>query len=198
MSQLPEASRLAALQLARRAIETFLRRGEVSHVSASDSALARPSGVFVTLHRHRRLRGCIGQVEPVEPLASAIAHCAVAAAREDPRFAPVALEELPEIEIELSVLSTLRLVRAEEVEVGRHGLLVTRGYRRGLLLPQVASERGWNPERFLEETCAKAGLEPRAWRDPSVLLHAFTAEIFSEREFSSALRASAVFGGDTR
>jgi AmmeMemoRadiSam system protein A len=198
MSQLPEASRWAALQLARRAIDTFLRRGEFPSVSLSDPALARPSGVFVTLHRHRRLRGCIGQVEPVEPLATAVARCAIAAAREDPRFEPVALQELPEIEIEVSVLSALLAIHPEMIEVGRHGLLVTRGYQRGLLLPQVARERAWDRERFLEETCAKAGLEPQAWRDPATLLHAFTAEVFSERDFASGLRAPAVSGGDLR
>ncbi len=198
MSQLPDASRLAALQLARRAIEMYLRRGEFPLVPLPDPALARLSGVFVTLHRHRRLRGCIGQVEPVEPLSTAIARCAVAAAREDPRFDPVALEELPEIVIELSVLSLLQPISAEKIEVGKHGLLVTRGYRRGLLLPQVASERGWSRERFLEETCVKAGLSTHAWRDPLTDLRAFTAEVFSEHEFASALRPSSVFGGDSR
>jgi AmmeMemoRadiSam system protein A len=188
MSQLPDASRLAALQLARRAIEAFLRQGELPDVSLADAALARPSGVFVTLQRRGRLRGCIGQVEPVEPLASALVRCAVAAALEDPRFEPVVLAELAEIEIEVSVLSPLQPVRPEMIEVGVHGLLVTRGHCRGLLLPQVARERGWSRERFLEETCTKAGLEAHAWRDPATLLHAFAAEIFSEREFASSLR----------
>jgi AmmeMemoRadiSam system protein A len=188
MSQLPEASRLAALQLARRAIEAFLRESQLPAVSLADAALARPSGVFVTLHRRGRLRGCVGQIEPVEPLSSALVRCAVAAAREDPRFEPVALAELVEIEIEVSVLSLLAPVRPEGIEVGVHGLVVTRGHCRGLLLPQVASERGWSRERFLEEACVKAGLETHAWRDPATLLQAFAAEIFSERDFASSAR----------
>ncbi len=185
-----------ALQLARRAIDTFLRRGECRYVSVADPSLARPSGVFVTLERGRRLRGCIGQVEPIESLAIAVARCAIAAAHEDPRFEPVVLPELPEIEIELSVLSALEPIRPEMIEVGRHGLFVTRGSRRGLLLPQVAGDRGWHRERFLEETCAKAGLEPHAWRDPATLLRAFTAEVFSERDFPAILRVPAASGGD--
>jgi AmmeMemoRadiSam system protein A len=191
MWPLPEASRLAALQLARRAIEAFLRESELPAVSLADAALARPSGVFVTLHRRGRLRGCIGQIEPVEPLSSALVRCAIAAAREDPRFEPVGLAELTEIEIEVSVLSVLEPVRPEMIRVGIHGLVVTRGPCRGLLLPQVASERGWSRERFLEEACAKAGLEAHAWRDPATLLHAFAADIFSERDFASALRPPA-------
>jgi len=189
MSQLPDAARLAALQLARRAIDLFLRRNELLPLSVPDEALAHPRGVFVTLHCRGRLRGCIGQVEAVEPLSTAVVRCAVAAAREDPRFEPVALQELAEIEIELSVLSVLEPIQPEMIEVGRHGLLVTRGACRGLLLPQVAGERGWSRVRLLEETCAKAGLDPHAWRDPGTILHAFTAEVFSERDFASVLRA---------
>jgi AmmeMemoRadiSam system protein A len=109
-----------------------------------------------------------------------VAHCARAAVLEDPRFEPVRTEEVPQIEIELSVLSELEDALPGRIEPGRHGLIVSRGQQRGLLLPQVAAEFRWTAERFLEETCLKGGLEPAAWKDSSTRIQVFTAEVFSE------------------
>jgi AmmeMemoRadiSam system protein A len=113
------------------------------------------------------------------------------AARSDPRFAAIRSEELPELEIEISVLSEPFPIAAAGIEVGWHGLLVIRGKKRGLLLPQVARERGWSPQKFLEETCRKAGLEASAAQHPETQVLAFTAEVFSEREFQSVMISAA-------
>lgn len=134
----------------------------------------------MTLRRGKRLRGCIGQLVSEVSLVEVVAYCAKAAALNDPRFAPVAAHEINEIEIELSVLSAPEDVTPEQIQPGKHGLIVTRGAQRGLLLPQVASEYGWSAERFLEETSVKAGFEPHAWRLESTRIQAFTAEVFSE------------------
>ncbi len=191
MSQLPSEDRRALLELARRAIVEAVRSGRRLEVPIPTGRLAECAGAFVTLRWRGRLRGCIGQVEPTEPLASTVARCAVAAAQEDPRFDPASPEELPELEIEISVLSLLEPIRPEEVEVGKHGLLVSRAGLRGLLLPQVATEYGWSRERFLEETCAKAGLDRGAWKDPATRMEAFTAEVFAEADFRVEQRAQA-------
>jgi AmmeMemoRadiSam system protein A len=139
-------------------------------------------GTFVTLHRRGRLRGCIGQLDSHQTLADAVAHSAKGAALEDPRFAPVAPHELPEIDIEISVLSLFRDISLDNIEPGTHGLLVTRGSQRGLLLPQVASQFHWPAQKFLEETCVKAGLDRNAWKDPATKIEGFTADVFSEEE----------------
>ncbi len=145
-----------------------------------DEFLVRPGGAFVTLRIRRRLRGCMGQLASGVPLVRVVAYCAKAAALEDPRFEPVRSEEVPEIDIELSVLSDLEDIAPGRIEPGRHGLIVSRGQQRGVLLPQVASEFRWAAERFLEETCMKGGLEPAAWKDSATRVQAFTAEVFSE------------------
>jgi AmmeMemoRadiSam system protein A len=139
-------------------------------------------GVFVTLHRRGQLRGCVGQIEACGPLGEVVERCAIAAAEEDPRFAPVKPGEVAELEIEISLLSPLEPIAPAAIEVGRHGLVVERGMQRGLLLPQVATERHWQWQRFLEETCVKAGLERDAWRSPATRTFAFTTEVFSEAD----------------
>ena len=120
-----------------------------------------------------------------------VAYCAMAAALDDPRFAPLGAAELDGVAIEISVLSPLVEIALDRIETGKHGLLVTRGSQRGVLLPQVAEEFGWNAERFLEETCVKAGLERDAWKQPGTRLQAFTAEVFSEPEFHAPERLEA-------
>ena len=191
MSSLPNAERRALLALARRAIVEAVVNNRLLEIPSPAGALARPSGAFVTLHHHGRLRGCIGQIEPVDSLAATVARCAVSAALEDPRFHPVTPEELGELEIEVSILSPLQPIRPEQIEVGTHGLIVTRGRMRGLLLPQVATQYCWTRERFLEETCVKAGLERDDWKDPAARIDAFTAEVFSEAELRSEQEAQA-------
>lgn len=159
-------------------------RGEALDVNAlaatlPEAELARPAGAFVTLHRHHHLRGCIGYIEALKPLYVTVAECAQAAAFHDPRFPPLTAAELPEVEIEISVLSPCVEIRPEEIEVSKHGLIISQEFYRGVLLPQVAVEQGWDRERFLEETCYKAGLPPDAW-EKGARLEAFTAFVFSE------------------
>jgi AmmeMemoRadiSam system protein A len=183
MSPLSSDERRALLDLARRAITEAVCHQRVLDFPIPTGALATPAGAFVTLHCRGRLCGCIGQVVPSESLAATVVHCAIGAATKDPRFRPVPPEELADLEIELSILSPLEPIEPEAVEVGRHGLLVMSDYHRGVLLPQVATEHHWTRERFLEETCAKAGLAPDAWKNPAARVMAFTAEVFSEADF---------------
>ena len=186
MSSLGSRERQLLLAVARRAVTRAAEFREALANLPSDEILQRPGGAFVTLRRRGgRLRGCIGQLPSNDPLMEVVAHCAKAAALEDPRFSSVKPQELAEIEIEISVLSSPELIAAEHVESGKHGLVVTRGSNRGVLLPQVAAEFHWTAERFLEETCVKAGLERGAWKDAETRIEAFTAEVFSESDFRS-------------
>ncbi|MFI5114675.1 MAG: AmmeMemoRadiSam system protein A [Terriglobales bacterium] len=166
------------LQLAHRSIlSTF---AELGPAEASFSPhLSEPRGVFTTLYLRGSLRGCVGYPSPVAPLYRAVAETARAAAFEDSRFWPVTEVEAPALGISLSVLSPLFPIRPAEVEVGRHGLIVSSGSRRGLLLPQVPIECDWDRETFLEQTCHKAGLPPDAWRKGATL-EAFSAEVFGD------------------
>jgi AmmeMemoRadiSam system protein A len=180
MPSLSEADRHAALQLARTAVVEAVFRRELPALFPREGAFAEPCGVFVTLHLGKRLQGCIGVIEASEPLGDAIVRCAASAALEDPRFAPMKPDQLAELTVEISLLSSLQPIAPESVEIGRHGLLISRHAQRGLLLPQVAIEHHLTREQFLEETCRKAGLPPEAWRDPEARLFAFTCEVFSE------------------
>lgn len=156
---------------------------EPASARAPAAASSRPSGAFVSLHRRTtdELRGCIGCFEGRGPLEDTVARMAVQAAIHDPRFPPVRSAELDDLSIEISVLSPMAEVDdPRRVEPGKHGLVVSRGERRGVLLPQVATEYGWSREEFLDHTCLKAGLEPGDWRKPGTRLHVFTAEVFGE------------------
>ncbi|HEX7152489.1 MAG TPA: AmmeMemoRadiSam system protein A [Thermoanaerobaculia bacterium] len=146
-----------------------------------EEELRRPSGVFVTLHKNGELRGCIGSIHPIAPLYEAVSSSAINAAFRDPRFPPVRKDELREVEIEISVMSPIEPVaNPEDILVGRDGLIVSRGGYRGLLLPQVATDYGWDREAFLSQTCRKAGLPMDAWRSPGVQIEKFSAEVFGE------------------
>lgn len=171
------------LTIARRSIESVLAGAHVELDRAQlDADLRRPSGAFVSLHtRDGGLRGCIGSIHPVAPLHEAVSTSAVNAAFRDPRFYPLRHDELTDVQIEISVMSPIVAVASvEEIEVGRDGLIVRRGARAGLLLPQVATEYGWDREAFLRHTCMKAGLPPEAWREPGCGIERFSAEVFSE------------------
>jgi AmmeMemoRadiSam system protein A len=167
------------LRLAREAIQAKLERSELES-EAPSSHLAEHRGAFTSLHIGDRLRGCIGYVDPVLPLYRTIQETAQAAAFQDPRFRPVTQEELPLLSIEISVMSPVAPIAPQNVQVGVHGLVITKDGRRGLLLPQVASERGWDRETFLRQTCVKAGLPEDAWQSSNAVLEAFTAEVFGE------------------
>jgi len=179
-----ETDRHLFLTLARDAIAAHLERKPPPRLQTP--AAARPGGAFVSIHNHGDLRGCIGHIEATEPLGTVIARCAVAAATEDPRFRAVTAAELDELDLELSLLGPLEPVSSvDEIELGRHGLVVETGWHRGLLLPQVASEWGWDRETFVAQTCAKAGLPRDAWKH-GARLYRFEAEVFGETEHSVA------------
>jgi uncharacterized protein len=174
--------RRALLAAARDAVAAHLARTPVrAGPLESDPELQKPSGVFVSLHHGSELRGCIGTLEASSPLIDTIRTMAVSAATRDPRFPPVSSEELAELTFEISVLGEPRAVRADDIEVGRHGLCVRRDHFRGVLLPQVATEHDWTPREFVEHTCRKAGLPAGAWEDPRTALEAFEAEVFSDQ-----------------
>ncbi len=167
------------LRIAHEAIVSVLERRPFSEVPPFSPQLSEPRGVFTTLYFDRELRGCVGYAAAIAPLYRAVADTARAAAFDDSRFSPVTMEQAPRLEVSLSVLSRLFPIAAAAVEVGRHGLLISRGARHGLLLPQVAVEHGWDRETFLEQTCRKAGLPPDAWRK-EITIEAFTAEVFGD------------------
>jgi len=180
MPSLSEADRRVALQLARTAVMEAISHRKLPDSFSRDGIFAERRGVFVTLHVAKRLQGCIGVIEANEPFGDAIVRCAASSALEDPRFAPLKLEQLAELSIEISLLSALEPIASESIEIGRHGLLVRLHAQRGLLLPQVAIEHRLTREQFLEETCRKAGLLREAWRDPEAQLFGFTCEVFSD------------------
>ncbi|HEY0590838.1 MAG TPA: AmmeMemoRadiSam system protein A [Thermoanaerobaculia bacterium] len=180
--RLARDERLELLSIARRAIEAKLRRETLSFDGvALTPELERRAGVFVTLREGDDLRGCIGVLEPREPLYRAVASAAVSAALSDPRFPPVALDELPRLSFEISVLGPFEPVASvDEIVVGVHGLIAREGFHAGLLLPQVPGEWGWGREEYLDHLCLKAGLPMGRWRSGKVVLEKFTAEVFSE------------------
>jgi AmmeMemoRadiSam system protein A len=193
MSSLASCEKRSLLDVARRALTLGVRTRETLLELPSGQAFDQPGGAFVTLHKRARLRGCIGQLPSREPLVRVVAHCARSAGLEDPRFEPVDPRELAEIEIELSVLSILEDVTSEKIVAGKHGLVVSNGAFRGVLLPQVAAQFRWSSVRFLEETCLKAGLGREAWKDCATRIQAFTADVFSESEFNAGEKQRPAF-----
>lgn len=179
---LNEHEKKLLLGIARSSIEAAARREQWKPQDVPGS-LKVPRGAFVTIRQAGELRGCIGFIEARLPLHRSIAEVAGKAATEDPRFPPVSRDEVGSLEIEISVLSDLTPVRdIQEIEVGRHGLVLEAGWVRGLLLPQVAVEYGWNREEFLNHTAQKAGLSPDAWKSGRLRISTFTTETFSESE----------------
>jgi AmmeMemoRadiSam system protein A len=180
-----DADRLFLLQLARDAIVAHVSIGQMLTASAEPIA-AQMGAAFVTLHKHGELRGCIGHIEADQPLGHVVPRCAVSAASTDPRFPPVTLVEVPDLEIEISLLGPLESIAGPaDIIVGHHGLVVERDWRRGLLLPQVATEWDWDATQFLEQTCHKAGLPQDAWKHWAKIWR-FEAEVFSEQRPSPA------------
>jgi AmmeMemoRadiSam system protein A len=179
--------RKALLEIVRAAIAEQLQVGSKANRAPEthqiSPVLQEKRGVFVTLKKRGQLRGCIGYIQAYKPLAQAVEEMALAAAFQDPRFAPLKRSELQDLSIEISVLSPLkRIETVEEIEIGKHGLYIMLGHHSGLLLPQVATEYGWDALTFLEETCYKAGLPHDAWRDKQAVIFTFSAEIIEEAE----------------
>ena len=182
MRPLTPDERAALLTIARQALEEHLRGAVPPRLPEVPPSLQEPGAAFVTLRSEGDLRGCVGSLEPTKPLAATVAHCAVSAATSDPRFPPVEPAELGRLTIEVSVLSPLQpLEDVAQLILGIHGLCVKAGQQRGVLLPQVAAEQGWDRETFLDFACRKAHLAADAWRQGAEL-HIFTAEVFGEAE----------------
>jgi hypothetical protein len=180
-TSLTAGERQKLLKIARRTLESKLAGKKLPIFTPPEESLNERRGVFVTLTEDNKLRGCIGYVQPVKPLFAAVQEMAVQAATNDPRFLPVAKEDLVNIRLEISVLSRLRRLReAAEIMIGRDGLYIIRGEESGLLLPQVALAEGWDRDEFLKQVCLKAGLPEDAWREPETLLFRFSAEVWRE------------------
>lgn len=178
--QLSRHDKEVLLQIARQSIESHLSSREPPSFDVSDN-LRQPGAAFVTLEKNGRLRGCIGHTQAVQPLFETVATCAVSAAVSDYRFQPVTRDEIANLHIEISVLTPLQVVESlEEIAVGRDGLMIVKGSRRGLLLPQVAVDYGWSRSEFLEHTCRKAGLPSEAYKSPDAVIYRFQAVIFKE------------------
>ena len=178
-AELSTGDRRRLLGVARRAIADALA-GRPPGPEEADGVFGRRSGAFVSLHRHGDLRGCIGHPDGDQPLGGVVARCAVAAATEDPRFPALRPDELDQCVIEISVLGPLSPVAdIADITVGRHGLIIGQGRRRGLLLPQVAVEYAWDRDTFLARTCGKAGLPPDAWKHGASIVM-FEAEVFDD------------------
>jgi AmmeMemoRadiSam system protein A len=179
---LTNEERRALLRIARESVRAASRGEPMPVVPSDDPALQQRYGVFVTLTRGGVLRGCLGEFEGREPLWKAVAERARASALQDPRFSPVSPEEVDDVHIEISVLRPLKRVESvEEIEVGRHGLLISKGYGRGTLLPQVATERNWDRESFLRQTCLKAGLDQNDWKEGAEI-YTYEADVFGEKD----------------
>jgi len=169
------------LTVARTTLEGHFQGKSVQAPKNIPPSLQQKRGTFVTLHLEGNLRGCIGRVEPQAPLLETVSEMALEAALRDPRFPPLTKEELPRVLLEISILSPLkRITDPQDIEIGKHGLLIRKEGAAGLLLPQVPKEHGWTKKEFLMQTCHKAGLPDNAWKEEGTHLYIFTTEIYSE------------------
>jgi len=187
IAMLSKGQKKKLLAIARNSIQTYLKTGKKLELTETDPLLLKEMGAFVTLHKQGELRGCIGNLIGQQPLYLTVRDMAVEAAVGDSRFSPLTLEELKDIEIEISALSPLkRIESADEIKMGIHGVLIRGGFNSGVFLPQVATETGWSKEEFLSNLCShKAGLPALAWKDKSTEIYIFTAEVFSEKELQA-------------
>jgi len=183
MTEFNREQQVKLLKLARKAISEKLGiLPEIDDPDLSEEIFNVKPGAFVTIHINGNLRGCIGYIQGVKPVPETIIEMSISAAFKDPRFMPLTKEEYNEIDIEISLLSPIEEVQdVNEIEVGRDGLIVTKGSNRGLLLPQVPLEQGWDRETFLAHTCGKSGLPGDAWKKEGVKIEKFSAQVFSEK-----------------
>lgn len=179
-SILSETEKGKLLVIARQSIVNHIKGGQVAKFDVTEENLMANHGCFVTIRIEGKLRGCLGQFTSDKPLHYLVREMAIAAATRDPRFYPLRSDDLENIDLEISVLSPLKKVDSiEEIEVGKHGLYIEKNFYRGVLLPQVAVEYGWDRNTFLEQTCLKAGLEKNAWKEEADI-YIFSAEVFAE------------------
>jgi AmmeMemoRadiSam system protein A len=166
-------------EIALRAIRSKCLKQPVPELPVTSLKLHEPWGAFVCLHKGGDLRGCIGMIEGFGPLHQTVKEMAIQAAFSDPRFCPLTPDEVDDLDLEISVLTPLQRIKdPAQIEIGRHGLLIRKKSHSGLLLPQVATDHGWDRGQFLEWTCRKASLPPQAWKDKDVEIYVFSADIF--------------------
>lgn len=176
--------RKTLLKLARNTIETYTAKSIINRFETDDPALKQLAGAFVTIHKNGKLRGCIGMIDAREPLYETVIEMSIQASRNDPRFEPVNEYELKDIDVEISVLyPPVRVKSIDDIELGKHGVIVKKGFASGVFLPQVARETGWSKTEFLEHLCnGKAGLPKDAYLDPKTEIYTFEAEVFGEKD----------------
>lgn len=181
---LDKAEKIFLLKSARESIRAYLETRELCVPETDTETLLKPCGAFVTIYKRGALRGCLGSLESDEPLLSSVCRIAVSSATQDPRFPPLDAEELQEVDLEISVLSPLiRVGGPDDIELGRHGVLVRQGGASGVFLPQVALETGWDKQTFLRHLCEdKAGLPQDAWKKEECQIYVFTCDIIKEKE----------------
>lgn len=180
--ELSDSEKQVLLAIARQAVVQGVLTGKEHIEPREEKALNQRNGCFVTIKQNGKLRGCIGNFQSELPLFREVAHMALSSATRDPRFYPMKEADLENFSIEISVLSPLRKVEStEEIEVGKHGIYIEKGYYRGVLLPQVATEHGWDRQTFLKQTCLKAGLPTNAWEADDAEIYVFSAQVFGEK-----------------
>jgi AmmeMemoRadiSam system protein A len=178
---LSDKTAAALLTIAREAIVNHVLGQSYHPAPREEKALVQKAGCFVTIKQDGRLRGCIGSFQTERPLFQEVAAMAVASASKDPRFHPLEEAELDNFQLEISVLSPLeKIEEIEQIEVGRHGIYIEKNFSRGVLLPQVATDHGWDRATFLQQTCLKAGLATDAWQAADADLYIFSAQIIKE------------------
>jgi len=178
---LTEQQKEKIIGIARETLSCYLSGNELPPLIVEDPVLREKRGVFVTLKKAGELRGCIGYIQPVKPLYESVRDMTIQSATGDPRFHAVTHDELKDISIEISVLTVPKKVDAKDIVLGRDGVIVARGHRQGVFLPQVADETGWSKEEFMSNLCLhKAGLPPDSWKQPETEIYTFQAEVFGE------------------
>lgn len=184
MADLNREQQIKLLQLARKTISDKLGIDEdINLPDLTDEIFMEKAGAFVTIHINKALRGCIGYIQGVKPIPETVKEVSASSAFQDPRFKPLSEKEYPYIDIEISVMSPIEdVVNIDDIVVGRDGLIISQGYKRGLLLPQVPVEQGWDRDTFLTHTCYKAGLSGDSWKKEGVKIEKFSAQVFSEKD----------------
>ncbi|MFO7577084.1 MAG: AmmeMemoRadiSam system protein A [Pelovirga sp.] len=178
---LSDTAAAVLLQIAREAIAHALKGEPYTPPPREEKSLNERLGCFVTLKLDGRLRGCIGNFQTRRPLFQETAAMAVAAATQDPRFPPLSAQELSRCQLEVTVLSPLEKISSPaQIRVGEHGIYLENGLHRGVLLPQVATEQGWDTETFLRQTCIKAGLAEQMWQAPDTEIYRFSGQIMTD------------------
>lgn len=178
--------KLTLLEVARYSITTYMKTRKVPYLYFNNELLQQRRAVFVTLYELNQLRGSYGKFTSDQTLYEAVSENSIKASFHDLRFKPLKEGELDTINIEISVLSPLRMIKnIDEIIIGKHGLYITKKFNQGVMLPQVAIENKWDNETFLDYTCLKAGLTRRAWKKKDVYIYIYTAEVFSEKDMKS-------------